>query len=120
MRCNRRRYEVEASRQRGRFTVHVQARTHATLTAALATLLMWQQEGWDRVALVPVDTRETRRKCGLVKAIGLCYGSRYTRKVAEGVRACASCDRTRPGPYQPSAACATPLRVAQANDDALT
>jgi hypothetical protein len=42
--------------------VYVKAKTHATLKAALATLLAWQQEGWDRVALIPVGIQETRRK----------------------------------------------------------
>jgi hypothetical protein len=49
----RRCYDVEATHQRGFFTVHVQVRTHGTLGEALATLLTWQQEGWDRVALMP-------------------------------------------------------------------
>jgi hypothetical protein len=54
MKPSRRCYDVEATHHRGFFTVHVQVRTHDTLADALQTLLAWQQEGWDRVALMPV------------------------------------------------------------------
>lgn len=59
---NRRRYEVEATRQRGRYTVYVQAQTHATLADAVATLLAWQHEGWDRVALIPREKGDYGRE----------------------------------------------------------